>query len=92
MSLDFEGHVVTIRYSEDFRKNKIVSEVYGRLRDNGLDPRWISTNYDVGLDGGKAKYMFLSDVKLPDRSEIEEILQGINLTELKIEDAVVAQG
>lgn len=91
MSLDFEGHVVTIRYSEDFRENKVVSEVYGRFRDNGLNPRWIITYYDVDLKGGKTKYMFLDDVKLPDKSKIEEMLQGITFTELKIKNSFVAQ-
>lgn len=92
MSLDFDGNVIIVRYSEDFRENKVVSDVYSRLRDNGIYPRWISTNYDVDLGGGEAKYMFLSDVKLPDKSKLEEMLKGINFTELKIENAVVPTG
>lgn len=89
MTINFGVHLVTIRYSEDFRKNKVVSEVYSRLRDNGLDPVEISTNYNVGIGTGETNYLFRSSIDLPDKSTLEKMLKGINITELRVENAVV---
>ncbi len=78
---------IMINYSEDFRENKIASEIYSRLRNRGFDQISVATNYNVGLGMTEAEYLFNGGT-FPEDSDLEKILEGIKVSfkicELKI--------
>ena len=76
---------ITIKYSEDLRKNEIVGKVYGILRDKGLDPIIVNVTYSTKIGQGNATYVFGQPNRLPDKSAIEKMLEGININEIEVQ-------
>ena len=75
---------ITVKYSEDFRKNKVASRIYDLLRDKGFDPIIINVNYRVSTGVGKVNYTFKEGTILPEKSKLEEMLKGMKFTSVEI--------
>ena len=71
---------ITIEYSEDFKKNRKASEVYGILRDEGFDPIDLFLRHNPGRETGRCVYVFQEGTDLPTQKELEEMLKGMSLT------------
>lgn len=78
---------IVVEYSEDFRKSKVVSQIYGILRDKGFDPSVVKNNYLVSLGTGQAEYIFTNGANLPKKSDLEKMLVGMNFDSLEMLDS-----
>jgi len=75
---------INIRYSEDFRENRIASDVYGILRDKGFDPIFVSSGYTVDSGVGLCIFTFPDKTKLPNKEGLESMFEGIPLQSIEI--------
>ena len=75
---------ITVKYSEDFRKNRVASRIYDLIRDKGLDPIIVNVNYQVSIGVEKADYIFKDGTILPEKSKLEKMLKGIKFTSVEI--------
>lgn len=73
---------IWIEYSEDFWESRKAARTYKILRDHGLDPLRIKTNYKVGEGIGFTVYSFPGDVELPSQEALEEMLSDVDLTSI----------
>jgi len=69
-----------IRYSEDLRENKIAVEIYETLRDQGIEPLEVNSNYFTKIGIFTVKYSF-SKRDHPKLSLLEEILKNAGFLE-----------
>ncbi len=76
--------ILLVRCSEDFRKAKVASEIYSRLRDNGLDPFSLKLNYFPKTGEQEITFYFENSDKLPKESKLVTILKGIKFKELNL--------
>ena len=67
-----------VNYSEDFRRNKVASEIYARLRDRNIHPVLVNVRYETGTGIGRAEYLFNGQGE-PNKKDLGEILKGITL-------------
>ncbi|MEK6897053.1 MAG: hypothetical protein AABW93_00830 [Nanoarchaeota archaeon] len=72
-------------YSEDFRRAKVASKIYARLRDNGLNPFSLKLNCFPKTGEQEVIYYFEDSDKLPKESELVNILKGIKFRTLNLQ-------
>ena len=75
---------IVIEFSRDLRASRIFEDVYGLLRDRGLDPITSHCKYYTKFGRGEAEYMFSNKTDLPNQSELVEILKGRNFDGVEI--------
>ncbi len=76
---------IIIKYEGDFEGDKkIASEIYSRLKENYVNPLFIDSSYSVSTQSGKVEYTFKSEEILPQKSELEKMLEGINFDSTEI--------
>ncbi|MEK6840668.1 MAG: hypothetical protein AABX79_01815 [Nanoarchaeota archaeon] len=76
---------LVIRFSEDFREARTASKIYVRLRDNGLEPFSVQLNYHTKLGEQEVIYYFENSDKMPKKSKLVDILEGIKFTTLTLD-------
>jgi len=75
---------IIVRYSEDFRQNKVASQVYSALREGNVELTVVMHIYNVNTGESTASFRFTQDRGSLDKSKIEKLLANIPLQKVEI--------
>ena len=67
-----------VRYREDINENKIMTEIYQILKNNGIEPRKVIFDYNSKIKIFDASYQF-HEKDNPSLSVLEGILNEVDL-------------